>query len=767
MKANADDLLADLTPEQRDAVTHLHGPLLILAGAGSGKTRVITRRVAYLLRQGVRPTNILAITFTNKAANEMRQRVAALVPQSSVWISTFHSFGAKLLRLYSEAFGVQRDFTIYDQDDRNKLVREAMQAANLDTARFGPERIGHAISMAKNQLLDPDTYAQRATDPFAQVVAPVYARYQKQLRAANAMDFDDLLYLPARGLQQNQQLRGELDQRFRFVMIDEYQDTNFAQYQIARLLNQSYPNLCVVGDTDQSIYGWRGSDIRNILDFERDYPNARTILLTKNYRSTANIIHAASVLIQHNTQRKPKTLTTDNPAGEPVRVLTYETSQDEADDLGRRIRQAVDNGTYHYRDFAVFLRLNALSRSVESAFIKHGIPFQIVRGLAFFERAENRDVLAYLRLIVNPHDSLAFLRAVNAPARGVGKATLATLQSHAEQRGISLLAAASEAVGLRLIKGKALGALHEFVTLISQLRQQLTAPPDAIIRAVLERSGYHAALANSTDPDDLERLANIEELVTSAREFAKLNPTGTLSDYLEQIALASDVDSWDERDNRVSVMTLHASKGLEFPVVFMLAVEQGILPHERTLREREQIEEERRLCFVGMTRAMRELYLCRARRREFRGLEQYTISSPFLEELQPAVVHEDLGPRPAEPGVSRYAGAKATTANATATAATTATAWQALGFDPKQPLADRPAPPQASGLAVGQIVEHATYGKGRVVELAGHGAARRVTVRFINGGQRKFFVAQVKLQIVSGPRSAPLPPTPDVDGPSA
>jgi DNA helicase-2/ATP-dependent DNA helicase PcrA len=653
-----------------------------------------------------------------------------------------------------------------------------MQAAQLDTARFGPERIGHAISLAKNQLLDPDTYAQRATDPFAQVVAPVYARYQKQLRAANAMDFDDLLYLPARGLQQNQHLRDELDQRFRFVMIDEYQDTNFAQYQIARLLNQRYPNLCVVGDTDQSIYGWRGSDIRNILDFERDYPNARTILLTKNYRSTANIIHAASVLIQHNTQRKPKTLTTDNPAGEPVRVLTYETSQDEADDLGRRIRQAVDNGTYHYRDFAVFLRLNALSRSVESAFIKHGIPFQIVRGLAFFERAENRDVLAYLRLIVNPHDSLAFLRAVNAPARGVGKATLATLQSHAEQRGISLLAAASEAIGLRLVKGKALGSLHEFVTLIHQLRQQLTAPPDAIIRAVLERSGYHAALANSTDPDDQERLANVEELVTSAREFAKLNPTGTLSDYLEQIALASDVDSWDERDNRVSVMTLHASKGLEFPVVFMLAVEQGILPHERTLREREQIEEERRLCFVGMTRAMRELYLCRARRREFRGLEQYTISSPFLEELQPAVVHEDLGPRPAESGPSRNAGARATTtattttatnataANATVTA-TTATAWQALGFDPRQPLTDRPAPPQASGLAVGQIVEHATYGKGHVVELAGHGAARRVTVRFASGGQRKFFVAQVKLRIISGSESAAPPPPPGVDEQSA
>lgn len=753
MKHDADDLLADLTPEQRDAVTHLHGPLLILAGAGSGKTRVITRRVAYLLRQGIRPANILAITFTNKAAGEMRQRVEALVPNSGVWISTFHSLGAKLLRMHAEAFGIRRDFTIYDQDERNKLVKDTLQAAGLDNLRFNPERVGHAISMAKNQLLDPDTYAKRASDPFAQVVAPVYALYQKQLRTANAMDFDDLLYLPALGLQENAQLREELDRRFRFVMIDEYQDTNFAQYRIARLLNEREPNLCVVGDADQSIYGWRGSDIRNILDFERDYPTARTITLTKNYRSTANILHAASVLIDHNTQRKKKTLTTDNPAGEPVRVLTYETGQDEADDLGRRIRQAVDAGLWTYRDFAVFLRMNALSRSVESALIKYGVPFQIVRGLAFFDRAENRDVLAYLRLIVNPLDALAFLRAVNAPTRGVGKATLAALQDYAEQRGISLLEAAGQAAQIRGVKGKALVSLREFFTLITQLRQQLTDPPDTLIRAVLERSGYRAALTNSTDPDDQERLANIEELVSSAKEFATLNPTGTLSDYLEQITLASDVDGWDERDNRVSVMTLHAAKGLEFPVVFMLAVEQGILPHERTLQRKEEIEEERRLCFVGMTRAMRQLYLCRARRREFRGQEQHSISSPFIEELHSVVVHEDLGQSRDAIGHYRSPAGKA--------AAAAVDAWRELGFDTKQPLVARPSPPDAAGLAVGVVVEHESYGKGRVVELAGHGAARRVTVRFASAGQRKFFVAQAKLRVVAHPEPTvddqPLP----------
>src|SRR5262245_21747653 len=376
------DLLNDLTWAQQEAVTHFEGPLLILAGAGSGKTRVITRRVAWLLHQGVRPSNILAITFTNKAAGEMKQRVDALVPGNRVWISTFHSLGARLLRQYGERIGLDRNFTIYDQDDRNKVVKLALDAAGLDNVKFTPERVGAAISKAKNQLLTPERYAATGSDFFTNTVAKVYGLYQKRLRDANGMDFDDLLYVPAMALRFDEGLRAELDARFRFILIDEYQDTNQAQYQIARRLSVDQPNLCVVGDPDQSIYKWRGSDIRNILDFERDFPDARVITLDRNYRSTKSILKAAAQLIAHNRQRKPKDLITDNAAGQPVTVLTYETGLDEAEGIARRIRHAVDTQGRGFRDFALFLRINALSRSLESAMVKHRIPFQIVKGLA-------------------------------------------------------------------------------------------------------------------------------------------------------------------------------------------------------------------------------------------------------------------------------------------------------------------------------------------------------------------------------------------------
>src|SRR5438874_1852572 len=381
-----DELLADLTPAQREAVTHFEGPLLILAGAGSGKTRVITRRVAWLLHQGVKPWNILAITFTNKAAAEMRQRVEALVPHSRVWVSTFHSLGARLLRQYAERLVLQRNFTIYDQQDRNRLVKAALDASNIDSVRFTPERIEAAISKAKNQLLNPERYASQANDFFTQTVAHVYPVYEKKLRDANAVDFDDLLLWPALALRHDAELRGELDSRFRFVLIDEYQDTNQAQYAIARGLSVDQPNLCVVGDPDQSIYKWRGSDIRNILDFERDFPNTRVITLERNYRSTKSILAVASHLIGHNRQRKPKELVTENPLGRPVTALTFETGLDEADAIGRRIRDSVQMQGRSYRDYAVFLRINALSRGLEAAFLKNRIPYQIVRGLAFFER---------------------------------------------------------------------------------------------------------------------------------------------------------------------------------------------------------------------------------------------------------------------------------------------------------------------------------------------------------------------------------------------
>jgi len=734
------DLLGDLTSAQRDAVTHFEGPLLILAGAGSGKTRVITRRVAWLLQQGVRPSNILAITFTNKAAGEMRQRVEALVPGSRVWISTFHSFGARLLRQYADRLELDRNFTIYDQSDRARIVKMALEDAGIDNSRFTPETIAGAISKAKNQLLSPERYAERARDFYETNVAGLYPLYEKRLRDANALDFDDLLYWPALALKHDNELRAELDARFRFVLIDEYQDTNQAQYAIARGLSLDNPNLCVVGDPDQSIYRFRGSDIRNILDFERDFPSARVLTLSTNYRSTKSILYAASHLIAHNRQRKPKDLITDNAQGQPVSVLTFDSGVDEAESIARRIRQEVESGKRSYRDFAIFLRINALSRGLETAFVQQRVPHQIVRGLAFFERKENRDILAYLRLMVNPRDDLAFLRIVNEPARGIGKASLDHLRSYAEPREMSLLPAAAEVGKIPAIKGKAVSALRGFHQLIAELSKLLEAPPDEVIRQVLDQSGYRRMLMDSTDSEDQERLANIEELITAAKQFAAEDGSRTIGDFLENITLASDLDSWDERQDCVSIMTMHAAKGLEFPVVYMVAVEQGLLPHERSLGRDEEVEEERRLAFVGMTRAKEELYLCLARMRDFRGNTMYTVPSMFLNEL----------PEGAIQAVDLSGGTHQAIEHWRDGGAAAQQGWTDAGVRPK-PAPIPPRVPEGGGdraFVVGMLVRHATYGNGRIVEVSGQGALRRVKIRFATSGERTFIADKVTLEIV-------------------
>ncbi|MCS6852213.1 MAG: UvrD-helicase domain-containing protein [Gemmataceae bacterium] len=728
------DLLADLTAAQREAVTHVEGPLLILAGAGSGKTRVITRRVAYLLHQGIRPGNILAITFTNKAAGEMRQRIEALVPGCRVWISTFHSLGARLLRQYADRFDLDPHFTIYDQEDRNRLLKDALEAAGIDHVRFAPERIGSAISRAKNELLGPERYAEQASDFFTQTVARVYPVYQRKLRDAQALDFDDLLYWPALGLRHDAELRAELDARFRFVLIDEYQDTNRAQYALARALSVDQPNLCVVGDPDQSIYGWRGSDIRNILDFERDFPQAKVITLEQNYRSTKAILRAADHLIAHNRRRKPKRLMTENPAGLPVHVLTYETGVDEAQGVARRIAEAVASGRRRFRDFALFVRINALSRSLEAALVQHRIPYQIVRGLAYFERKENRDILAYVRLLLNPCDDLSFMRVVNEPPRGVGKASLEHLKRYAEARGLNLLAAAAEVDRIPNIKGKAAAGLRAFAQLIADLRSASDAPADEVIRQVLTRSGYRQMLRDSNDPEDEERLANIEELITAARQFTENDPSRTIADFLENITLASDIDSWDDRQDCVSIMTLHAAKGLEFPVVFILAVEQNLLPHERSQTD-EEIEEERRLAFVGMTRAKEELYLSHARWREFRGRQLVVVPSMFLEELPEQEVRwvdESAGGGSGQRAFGAWRGGPPAAA----------AAWHDAGVTPTV------APPssRARDFREGMIVEHDLYGRGRIMAVQGSGAGRRLKIRFASFGERTFIADKVKLK---------------------
>ncbi len=734
------DLLSDLTPEQRAAVEHTEGPLLILAGAGSGKTRVITRRVAYMLQCGVRAGSILAITFTNKAAGEMKQRVDAIAPGNKVFISTFHSLGARLLRQYADRLNIDRNFTIYDIDDRNKLVQAALDRVGMDNTKFTPDRLAGAISKAKNALMTPKQYEQQARDFFSQTAAKVYFDYEKRLRTANAMDFDDLLYLPAMALKMNEEFRAELDARFKYVLIDEYQDTNQAQYEIARRLSIHHPNLCVVGDPDQSIYKWRGSDIRNILDFERDFPAAKVITLEQNFRSTKTILHAASTVIDHNKQRKKKSLVTGNPTGEPVRVLTYDSGLDEAEGVVVRIKQLVSEGKFRYRDHAIFLRINALSRTLESAFVKHAVPFQIVKGLAFYDRKENKDILAYLRLLLNPNDTISFLRAVNEPARGVGKVSLDRLVSWANDNELSPALACAQVARLPEIKGKAAAGLRGFALLMTDLRAKLDLPPHEVIREVLDKSGYRKMLLESTDDADADRLANIEEMITAAKQFSDEDSSRTLSDFLETITLASDVDSHDEQSDQVSVMTFHAAKGLEFPVVYMLACEQGILPHNRSIEsgKDDELEEERRLCFVGMTRAMKLLHLCHARMREFRGQTNYSIPSMFLDELPPDVerIDQSMQRNSARGAIEEWRRGYAATAGG----------YNPRGVAPVKPNIPSTANPDE--YAVGVTVQHEEYGIGVVSEVSGAGALRKVKVRFPGSGERTFVADKVKLRVV-------------------
>ena len=732
-------LLADLNEPQRLAVTHQDGPALILAGPGSGKTRVITRRIAWLIAQGVKPWHILAITFTNKAAGEMRSRVEALAPHKGAIISTFHSFGVRFMRQYAARLGFEPAFTIYDQTDRARMTKIALEDSKIDTNRFSPEAVGGAISRAKNHLLSPERYAAEARDFFSRAVAEVYPRYEKRMRDAGALDFDDLLYWPALALRNDQTLRAECDDKWRYVLVDEYQDTNTAQYAIARNLSQDYPNLFVVGDPDQSIYKFRGSDIRNILDFE--YPGARVLHLSDNYRSTRHILRAADTLIANNQQRKPKKLTPRDREGSPVEVVTHDDQGREAEAVARLVKQEVDSGKRSYRDFAVLLRMNALTRAFEQAFIRNKVPFQIVKGLAFFDRKENKDVIAYLRLMANPRDDVSFLRVVNEHPRGIGATTLERLQEYANSRETTLMAAAAQAEFVPDITPKAAKSLVGFARLLAELQALAEGPPQEAISKVLERTRYRESLKSKDALTDDDRVANIEELVTAARQFSEANPDSGVAGFLENITLAGDIDSYDTREESVTMMTLHAAKGLEFPVVFMPAIEQGLLPHERSLNNPSDVEEERRLCFVGMTRAMEELHLSCARMREFRGRTIYTVPSMFLGELPSEV-------RRTERGVSEMG-----------------TGHDAAWLDGDVPIerrepsrptaAARPSAssPAASGAScpyeAGNIVQHETYGLGQVLEVSGHGATRKVRIRFITQGIRTFLVDKVALKKVA------------------
>ncbi|MBK8267649.1 MAG: UvrD-helicase domain-containing protein [Planctomycetes bacterium] len=627
----ASDLLSELTPPQRDAVAHTEGPLLVLAGAGSGKTRVITRRAAYIARTVARPSEVLAITFTNKAAGEMKDRITALGVGGRMWVCTFHSLCARLLREFGDLAGIEGNFSIFDTSDSRSAVAEAVKECGLHAENWRPAGVLASISDIKTQLLLPEEYATRAASFEEKTHARIYEAYQALLRKQNAVDFDDLLMLVARLLDDNAELRAELSRRFRYLLIDEYQDTNHAQYVIATRLGETHQNICATGDPDQSIYAWRGADIQNILDFEADYPDAAVVRLEQNFRSTGAILSAASALISHNEHRKKKDLWTDGDRGESVRVWACEDERHEAQRIVEDVQAFCGEGGTP-GDVAIFYRVNALSRILEDAFRRTNIAYQIARGVEFYARKEIKDVLSYLRVIVNPADETALLRAINMPPRGIGKVTLDRLQSLAGRGGFTLYEAilrAGQDDNFKAAKKK----LAVFAELLIELRKIQRSPVQPLMNELLKRTGIEAALHDPSDPDN-ERLENVEELVSAARQFDMDNPGGTLEEWLHQISLVSDTDRMAMNGGAVTFMTLHAAKGLEFPVVYMVGVEEGLLPHSRAARESDlEVEEERRLAFVGITRAMHRLTLSHVRYRTVRGISERAMVSRFIDEL--------------------------------------------------------------------------------------------------------------------------------------
>ena len=633
-----------LNPAQKQAVEHTDGPLLIMAGAGSGKTKVLTCKIAALLEKGISPYNILAITFTNKAATEMRDRVDRMIGEKAkfVWLSTFHAFCARFLRYEIEALGIyKKNFTIYDTSDTQTLIKNCLKELNLDEKQYSPYAVLSVISNAKNAMQSPNDFAAQATDFFGRKVAEIYEKYQAHLIENNALDFDDLLLLSVQILNEQPMILAKYQDRFQYILVDEYQDTNGAQYQLTKLLAGKYRNLCVVGDADQSIYGWRGADIRNIMDFEKDYPEATTIKLEQNYRSTKTILQAANDVIEHNIERKPKKLWTNNPDGEKIIHYTASTAQDEAQFIAKEAAKLKYNDKIDYGDMAVLYRTNAQSRILEEGFMRSGIPYTMVGGLKFYDRKEIKDILAYLRVIYNPEDAVSLMRIINVPKRSLGNVTMSKLSEFANMYGMTLFDAVS-APETAPISPKAKHSLANFAEFIlNMVNYNTNHSVHDLIQEVMDKSGYIADLEKEKTIENQTRLDNIKELLSVARDFEKTSEDEpTLENFLSTVSLVSDIDNADMEDDRVTLMTMHSAKGLEFPVVFLAGMEEGLFPHSRTLMNETEIEEERRTCYVGITRAERKLYLTNAQSRMMYGRPVQYEPSRFLEEIPSQYIEE-------------------------------------------------------------------------------------------------------------------------------
>lgn len=714
-------LLTGLNKEQQQAVRHTEGPLLILAGAGSGKTKVLTVRIAHLLAQGVNPYEILAITFTNKAAKEMKSRVEGLVGDvaNRIWLSTFHSFCAKFLRFELDNFlGYNSNFTIYDTSDSQAVIKAALKALNLDDKYYPVGAMIAAISDAKNKLLFASDFRKQARDFYQLKVADVYEYYERELRKNNALDFDDLLLVAVKLLQSNEAVLDKYNKRFRYVMIDEYQDTNHAQYLLAKLLASYWKNIAVVGDADQSIYAWRGADIQNILDFEKDYPNCTSIKLEQNYRSTKIILDAANAVIENNEGRPKKNLWTDKTEGAKIQHFTAQSEHEEAAFIGDTIAKKHDIHGVPYGDMAILYRTNAQSRVLEEALIKRALPYTMVGGTKFYDRKEIKDVLAYLRVLYNPFDDLSLLRIINVPKRSIGATTVAKLQNYARANGTSLFMTLTQLHLVDSIKGKTKEKLEEFgiliFTLVAEMEDRTVLD---ILESILDRTGYLAQLEESTDPQDQARAENIGELLSVAKDFQDTNPSGTVEDFLEQVALVNDVDSFEQEESKVTLMTLHAAKGLEFPIVFLGGLEEGLFPHSRTLMNPEEIEEERRLAYVGITRAEKELYISNATTRTVFGRTSSYLPSRFIDEIPEELVDGLRAKRKVPDDIKRHVPQHMSVTSRPVT----------------KPIVRNEV---IADWKVGDTAIHSKWGNGKVINVAGEGAGMKLTIEFPTQGVR-------------------------------
>ena len=714
-------LLTGLNKEQQQAVQHTEGPLLILAGAGSGKTKVLTVRIAHLLAQGVNPYEILAITFTNKAAKEMKSRVEGLVGDvaNRIWLSTFHSFCAKFLRFELDNFlGYNSNFTIYDTSDSQAVIKAALKALNLDDKYYPVGAMIAAISDAKNKLLFASDFRKQARDFYQQKVADVYEYYERELRKNNALDFDDLLLVAVKLLQSNEAVLDKYSKRFRYVMIDEYQDTNHAQYLLAKLLASHWKNIAVVGDADQSIYAWRGADIQNILDFEKDYPNCTSIKLEQNYRSTKIILDAANAVIENNEGRPKKNLWTDKTEGAKIQHFTAQSEHEEAAFIGDTIAKKHDIHGVPYGDMAILYRTNAQSRVLEEALIKRALPYIMVGGTKFYDRKEIKDVLAYLRVLYNPFDDLSLLRIINVPKRSIGATTVAKLQDYARANGTSLFMTLTQLHLVDSIKGKTKEKLEEFgiliFTLVAEMEDRTVLD---ILESILDRTGYLAQLEESTDPQDQARAENIGELLSVAKDFQDTNPSGTVEDFLEQVALVNDVDSFEQEESKVTLMTLHAAKGLEFPIVFLGGLEEGLFPHSRTLMNPEEIEEERRLAYVGITRAEKELYISNATTRTVFGRTSSYLPSRFIDEIPEELVDGLRAKRKVPDDIKRHVPQHMSVTSRPVT----------------KPIVRNEV---IADWNIGDTAIHSKWGNGKVINVAGEGAGMKLTIEFPTQGVR-------------------------------